>query len=49
MKEIFDKRSKERRFMKIDLVLKWDARREAKGKNGKFDNLWLGPIQIVTK
>jgi hypothetical protein len=30
-----------------DLVLKWDARREAKGKHGKFDNLWLGPFQVV--
>jgi hypothetical protein len=30
-----------------DLVLKWDARREAKGKRGKFDNLWLGPFQVV--
>jgi hypothetical protein len=47
MKEIFDKRSKERNFMIGDLVLKWDARREAKGKHGKFDNLWLGPFQVI--
>jgi hypothetical protein len=39
MKEIFEKRTKERNFMTGDLVLKWDARREAKGKHGKFDNL----------
>jgi hypothetical protein len=39
LKEIFDKRSKERIFMIRDIILKWDARREAKGKNGKFDNL----------
>jgi hypothetical protein len=47
IKEIFDKRTKERNFMIGDLVLKWDARREAKGKHGKFDNLWLGPFQVV--
>jgi hypothetical protein len=44
MKEMFDKRTKERNFMTRDLVLKWDARREAKGNHGKFDNLWLGPF-----
>jgi len=44
MKEIFDKKSKEKRFMIGDLLLKWDAIREAKGKHGKFYNLWLGPF-----
>jgi hypothetical protein len=44
MKEIFDKIYKERIFMKGDMVLKWDAKREEKGKHGKFDNLWLGPF-----
>jgi hypothetical protein len=39
MKDIFYKRTKEKNFMIGDLVLKWDARREAKGKHGKFDNL----------
>jgi hypothetical protein len=33
--------------MEGDFVLKLDARREAKGKHGKFDNLWLGPFQVV--
>jgi hypothetical protein len=47
MKEIFDKRTKERRFMIGDLVLKWDAIREAKGKHGKFNNLWLGPFHML--
>ena len=47
MKEIFDKRSKEKSFMTWDLVLKWDAIREAKGKHGDFDNLWLGPFQVI--
>jgi hypothetical protein len=30
-----------------DLVLKWDARNEDKGKHGKFDHLWLGPFEIA--
>jgi hypothetical protein len=47
IKEIFDKRTKETNFMIGDLVLKWYARREAKGKHGKFDNIWLGPFQVV--
>jgi hypothetical protein len=47
MKEIFDKRSKERSFMTGDLVVKWDAKREEKGNHGKFDKLWLGPFHIV--
>jgi len=47
IKEIFDKRTKERNFIAGDLVLKWDARREAKGKHGKFDNLWLEPFHVV--
>jgi len=31
-----------------DLVLKWDARNEDKGKHGKFDHLWLEPFEIAT-
>ena len=27
-------------------MLKWDSRREDKGKHGKFDKLWLGPYLI---
>ena len=30
------------------MVLRWDARKEQKGKHGKFDNLWLGPF-IISK
>ena len=30
------------------MVLIWDARKEQKGKHGKFDNLWFGPF-IVSK
>ena len=29
-----------------DIVLKWDARCEDKGKHGKFDELWKGPYSI---
>ena len=28
------------------MVLKWDSRREEKGKHGKFENLWKGPYVI---
>ena len=31
-----------------DMVLRWDARKEQKGKHGKFDNLCFGPF-IVSK
>jgi len=27
-------------------VLRWDSRREDKGKHGKFDFLWKGPYGI---
>jgi hypothetical protein len=33
--------------MKAELFLKWDAIRDTKGKHGKFDNLWLGPFQVI--
>lgn len=39
VKAIFDKRTKNNNFQVDDLVLRWDARREYKGKHGKFDNL----------
>ena len=47
MKSLFDRRAKERDFKEGDLVLRWDSRREEKGKHGKFDNLWFGPLAIV--
>jgi ribonuclease HI len=46
IKKIFDKRTKEDDFEVGDLVLKWDARNEDKGKHGKFDHLWTGPFKI---
>jgi len=30
-----------------DVVLKWDARNEEKGKHGKFENLWKGSFKIA--
>ena len=41
MKSMFDRKAKERYFKEGDLVLRWDERREDKGKHGKFDNLWF--------
>ena len=29
-----------------DNVLKWDSRREDKGKHEKYDNMWKGPYII---
>lgn len=46
VKYIFDKRIKQKIFQVDDLVLHWDVRRQDKGKNGKFDNLWFGPFRI---
>ena len=46
IKKFFDKRSKEDEFYIGDQVLKWDSRREDKGKHGKFDFLWKGPYVI---
>ena len=46
IKKLFDKRTKASDFKIGDKVLKWDSRREDKGKHGKFDNLWQGPYLI---
>jgi hypothetical protein len=46
MKRAFDRHTKDDDFKVDDLVLKWDARNEDKGKHGKFDHLWLGPFKI---
>jgi transposase InsO family protein len=47
IKKYFDRHTKEDDFKVGDLVLKWDARNEDRGKHGKFDHLWLGPFKIV--
>jgi hypothetical protein len=46
MKLLFDRKAKDRNFLPGDLVLKWDARKEDSGKNGKFDHIWYGPFRI---
>ena len=46
IKKAFDKRTKAEDFYLGDKVLKWDSRREDKGKHGKFDFLWKGPYII---
>ena len=46
IKKLFDRRTKASNFKIGDKVLKWDLRREDKGKHGNFDNLWLGPYSI---
>ena len=46
MKILFDRRARERDFKEGDLVLGWDSKREEKGKHGKFNNLWFGPLEI---
>ena len=48
IKNTFDKKIKEEQFLISDLVLKWDAPHEEKGKNGKFDHMWMGPYIIAT-
>jgi len=47
MKALFNRRARERDLKEGDLVLRWDARREEKGKHGKFEKLWFGPLAIA--
>ena len=46
IKKFFDKRTKANDFKIGDKVLKWDSRREDKGKHGKFENIWKGSISF---
>ena len=43
---MFDKRTKAEDFCIYNKVLRWDSRREDKGKHGKFDFLWKIPFII---
>ena len=47
VKRSFDRKAKPDDFQQGDLVLKWDAWHEVKGKQVKFEHLWKGPYQIV--
>jgi len=46
LKNIFDKITNAEDFFIGDKVLKWDSRKEDKGKHGKFDFMWKGPFSI---
>ena len=41
MKALFHRRAKERDFKESDLALRWDSRREEKGKHGTIYGLDL--------
>ena len=43
---MFDRNIKENTFTEGEMVLRWDARKEQKGKHGKFENLWFGPFLV---
>jgi ribonuclease HI len=47
IKRNFDKKTKSDVFKAGDMVLKWDAARQEKGKHGKFEALWTGPFIIA--
>ena len=46
VKESFDKKIKKDGFVVGDLVLRWDAPKEDKGKHGKFDYLCIRPFTV---
>ena len=47
IKNIFDRKTQADDFKIGDIVLRWDARNEEKGKHGKFENMCKGPYNIV--
>jgi hypothetical protein len=47
IKQAFDRKNRKKEFKQDDLVLKWDAPRQEKGKHNKFDALWFGPFKIL--
>ena len=47
IEKIYDIKAKADKFQLDEVVLKWDARNEDKGKHGKFENLWKGPFKIA--
>jgi hypothetical protein len=46
IKRVFDKKSNKEEFQIRHLVMKWDAPKQDKGKNAKFEALWIGPFKI---
>ena len=50
VKRGFDKhKARKKEFEVGDLILKWDHPHDTKGKHTKFQQLWIGPFQIVEK
>lgn len=47
IEKIYEKKTKVDDFKLGDIVLRWDARSEDKGKHGKFDNLWKVAYKII--
>ena len=47
IKKIYDRKAKADKFQLDDVVLKWDARNEEKGKHEEFENMWKGPFKIA--
>eukprot|EP00253_Pinus_taeda_P033990 PITA_33990 len=47
IKRIYYRKAKADIFQLDEVVLRWDAHHEDKGKHGKFENLWKGPYKIV--
>ena len=46
VKSIFDKRENQKNFQVDDIVLRWDVKRQDRGKHDKFDNLWFSPFKV---
>jgi hypothetical protein len=46
IKQAFDRKVRKKDFQLGDLVLKWDAPRQDRGKHNKFEALWIGPFKI---
>jgi hypothetical protein len=46
IKQVFDKNAKKEEFWIGDLVLKWDAPKQDKGKHRKFEALWIEPFKV---
>ena len=46
IKKRLDRKIKENTFFNGYMVLRWDARKEQKGKHGNFDHLWFGPFMV---
>jgi hypothetical protein len=46
IKQVFDRKAKKEQFQVGNLVLKWDAPKQDKGKHNKFESLWIGPFRI---